>query len=351
MTFNLKSVKAQCMPRQARIDTPGALHHIIIRGIERRNIFKDSQDYRNFLDRLKSILTDTGTPCFAWALMPNHVHLLLRTGVVSLSTVMRRLLTGYAQQFNRRHKRHGQLFQNRFKSILCEEDPYLLELVRYIHLNPIRATIVKDLKTLLTYPLCGHGVIMGRLTYEWQEVDYILKMFGDKISVARRAYADFVAKGAALGRRPELVGGGLIRSVGGWSTIKALRSNSPRVMGAERILGSSDFVEAVLKRADEAYETRTFAIAKGIDLDYVLSTVSDYFGIERESIKGTGKRPMLSLARAIVCLLAVDKLKISGREVARRLGLTPSAVSKALVRAKYNTQSEAIWKEIIESQS
>jgi putative transposase len=192
---------------------------------------------------------------------------------------------------------------------------------------------------------------MGKLTYEWQAVDYILKMFGYKISLARRAYADFVAKGVALGRRPGLVGGGLIRSVGGWSAIKALRSKSSRVMGDERILGSSDFVEAVLKYADEAYETRTFAIAKGVDLNYILSTVSDYFGIEREYIKGTGKQPKVSLARAIVCLLAVDKLKLSSREVARRLGLTPSAVSKALVRAKYDTQSEAIWKEIMKSQS
>ena len=96
--------------------------------------------------------------------MTNHAHILLRTGYVPLSTVMRRLLTGYAQQFNRRHRRHGQLFQNRFKSILCEEEPYLLELVRYIHLNPLRAGIVKDLKALKTYPhSSGHGVIMGKL--------------------------------------------------------------------------------------------------------------------------------------------------------------------------------------------
>ena len=98
------------MPRKARIDAPGALHHIIIRGIERKVIFKDSQDYSNFLNRLKNVLTETKTPCFAWALMTNHAHILLRTGYVPLSTVMRRLLTGYAQQFNRRHRRHGQLF-------------------------------------------------------------------------------------------------------------------------------------------------------------------------------------------------------------------------------------------------
>ena len=118
------------MPRQARIDAPGALHHIIIRGIEKRSIFRDDQDRDNFLERLGRILSETSTPCYAWALMHNHIHLLLRTGRAPIATVMRRLLTGYAQQFNRRHNRHGQLFQNRYKSILCEEDPFLLELVQ-----------------------------------------------------------------------------------------------------------------------------------------------------------------------------------------------------------------------------
>jgi len=130
------------MPRKARIDAPGALHHIIVRGIERRKIFYDDNDRDNFLNRLGVILIESQTPCFAWALIPNRLHLLLRTGVAPIATVMRRLLTGYAVSFNRRHRRHGQLFQNRYKSILCQEDPYLIELVRYIHLNPLRAGLV-----------------------------------------------------------------------------------------------------------------------------------------------------------------------------------------------------------------
>jgi REP element-mobilizing transposase RayT len=116
------------MPRQARIDAPGALHHIIVRGIERRKIFYDNFDRDNFLERLGTVLAESSTPCFAWALIPNHLHLLLRTGFAPIATVMRRLLTGYAVTFNRRHRRHGQLFQNRYKSILCQEDLYLLEL-------------------------------------------------------------------------------------------------------------------------------------------------------------------------------------------------------------------------------
>ena len=113
------------------------------------------------MDRLGKVLSETGTKCFAWALIPNHFHLLLRTGACPLSTVMRRLLTGYAMNFNRRYRRSGQLFQNRYKSILCQEDTYLLELVRYIHLNPIRAGMVADIKALNKDPFCGHAVIVG----------------------------------------------------------------------------------------------------------------------------------------------------------------------------------------------
>ena len=136
------------MPRQARIDAPTALHHVIIRGIERSEIFSDDEDRKNFLKRLALVLTETETPCYAWVLMSNHAHFLLRTGMAPLAGVMKRVLTGYAQQYNRRHERVGHLFQNRYKSILCEEDAYCLELVRYIHLNPVRAGIVKTLEQL-----------------------------------------------------------------------------------------------------------------------------------------------------------------------------------------------------------
>ncbi|UCE53201.1 MAG: transposase [Desulfobacterales bacterium] len=110
------------MPCKARIDAPGALNHIIIHGIERKAIFKDNADRANFLERLGRIVSETNTGCYAWVLMTNHVHLLLKTGVTPIATVMRRLLIGYAVSFNRRHQRHGQLFQNRYKFFLCEED-------------------------------------------------------------------------------------------------------------------------------------------------------------------------------------------------------------------------------------
>src|SRR5208337_3218193 len=165
------------MPRKTRIDASGAVHHVIFRGIERSSIFRDSKDYENFISRLSLLLNETSTACYAWTLMKNHVHLLLRTGSVSLSSLMRRLLTGYAQQFNRRHNRSGHVFQNRYKSFLCEEDRYLLELVRYIHLNPIRAGAANGMAQLEKLPWCGHGVIMGRAKREWQDSHSVVSLF------------------------------------------------------------------------------------------------------------------------------------------------------------------------------
>jgi REP element-mobilizing transposase RayT len=106
---------------------------VIARGLERKAIFRDDLDRQDLVDRLEDLTTTTGTEIFAWAILPNHFHLFVRTASAPLSDFMRSLNTGYAVRFNRRHRRFGYLFQNRFKSFLVEEEPYLLELVRYIH--------------------------------------------------------------------------------------------------------------------------------------------------------------------------------------------------------------------------
>lgn len=124
------------MPRGPRLDAPGTLHHVIVRGIEGRRIVDDDQDRERLLTRLGGLAQETHTTLYAWALMENHAHLLVRSGPGGLPGFMRRLLTGHASHYNRPHRRHGYLFQNRYKSIVCEEDPYFKELVRYIHLNP-----------------------------------------------------------------------------------------------------------------------------------------------------------------------------------------------------------------------
>jgi putative transposase len=162
------------MPRHARLDAPGAPHHIMLRGINKGDLFLDDLDRKKFLNRLGHVIEATPCTVYAFALMNNHVHLLLRSGAIGVSAVMRKLLTWYALYFNRRHGRTGHLFQNRYKSILCEEEPYFLELVRFIHLNPVRAGMVADLEGLDAYPWTGHHGIVGKSAPPWENKGDIL---------------------------------------------------------------------------------------------------------------------------------------------------------------------------------
>ena len=147
------------MPRLARLDAPGVLHHVMGRGIERRKIFWNDKDRNDFIDRLAGVVEQGGMDIYAWTLIPNHFHLLCKTKNWPLSTSMRRILTGYVVNFNKRHKRRGHLFQNRYKSIVCQEDSYLKELVRYIHLNLLRSGIVKDMRELNHSSWSGHSAL------------------------------------------------------------------------------------------------------------------------------------------------------------------------------------------------
>ena len=338
------------MPRQARIDAPGALQHIIIRGIERKAIFKNGGDRDDFLVRLDTLLIETATPCFAWALMTNHVHLLFRTGKVPLSTLMRRLLTGYAVSFNRRHRRHGQLFQNRYKSILCQEDPYLLELTRYIHLNPLRARMVSDLRSLDRYPYAGHCVLMGKKQHKWQDVDYILKLFGSQRKTAQKRYRLFVEKGIAQGRRPELTGGGLIRSVGGWKIAKMVLKGQQRLKGDDRILGDSDFVSHVLSECEEQYERKYRLQASGLDVWQLAQQVARVFNVEAQQVLSAVRYPEIVQARSVLCFWAVRELGITATELARKMGLTQPAVSISVKRGEQIVKQKGLDIESIGTQ-
>jgi len=322
------------MPRKARIDAPGAVQHIIIRGIERKKIFRNDADRSNFLARLSTIVSETQTACYGWALIPNHVHLLLRTGTTPIATVMRRLLTGYAVSFNLKYQRHGQLFQNRYKSILCQENRYLKELVRYIHLNPLRANLASDLKTLDRYRWCGHSAIMGKTACDWQNIEYVLKLFGNKISSARRNYRMFVSKGIAEGRRSDLTGGGLIRSLGGWQQVKALRRIGIRFKCDERILGDSEFVEQVLKEAEDRLERRYALQAKGYDFEQVIERVAQVLNINVSDVLKRSKDPQTVKARSLLCFWANREIGITTVEISHRLKFSQPAVSRASMRGE-----------------
>ena len=322
------------MPRKSRIDATGALHHIMARGIGRESIFRNDPDRDQFLERLSRILQETKTICYAWALIPNHFHLLLRTGPMPISTVMRRLLTGYALWYNRKYRRHGHVFQNRFKSILCQEDTYLLELVRYIHLNPIRARLVENVDELGRYAYCGHSVLMGKVKRPWQETQWVLGMFGRHVRSTRRAYRAFVEKGLAQGKREDLRGGGLLRSAGGWEGVKALREEKIYQKNDERILGDGDFVNRVLASAEEAMEKRYALRSRGMDLAGVAARVSELMGLNPKEVWAAGKYRRIVEARSLLCYWAVRELGISMSSLSKKLGISIPSVSDSVIRGQ-----------------
>ena len=320
------------MPRQARLDAPGMLHHVIVRGIKEHRIVDDLWDRGNFVSRLGQVASDTGTRIYAWALMTNHAHILLRSGQHGLSRFMRRLLTGYAITYNLRHKRRGHLFQDRYKSIVCDEDTYFRELVRYIHLNPLRAKVVKNMSDLDKYRWCGHSVLMGKLKHEWQDRDYVLSWFGQKEDEAIRAYREYVERGVDEGRDPELVGGGLVRSLGGWSQVLSLRRENKRVLADERILGTGDFVRKVVSEADERIKYQLGANERRKKAKQLIEHKCKQQDINLRELRMGSRRGRIARVRMEIAYQLVEKYGFPLAEVARELGVTTSAISKAISR-------------------
>ncbi len=319
------------MPRQPRLDAPGALHHVMGRGIERTNVFRDDGDRTDFVNRLAALARAGNLVVYAWALMPNHFHLLVRTGQWPLFRSMRRLLTGYVVNFNRRHKRYGHLFQNRYKSIVCDEDPYLLELTRYIHLNPVRGGLLHRLSALRRYPWTGHAAILGRVDRDWQDTATVLAYFGRGQRRAVQRYEAFVREGIAQGRRPELVGGGLLRSQGGWAQVLSLRRKGSPVAADARILGSGAFVERLLAEAARRDKETLRLARKVVDLAALEGQLRRKAGWAAGELRSGGRRKDVVRARRVFCQVAVRGMGYSGAEVARFLGVTTSSVNRLAV--------------------
>jgi hypothetical protein len=279
---------------------------------------------------------------YAWVLLPNHFHLLLRTGNLPLARAMRSLLTGYAGTFNRRHRRSGHLFQNRYKSVVVDEERYFLELIRYLHLNPLRAGVVADLRQLNSYSYSGHVALMGTHARAWQETGSVLQRFGARTGRARARYRTFVAEGVGHGRCPELMGGGLIRSAGGWTAVRELRRGRERYAGDERILGGSEFVEEVLREVEKEEAQRATALQRGPDLPTLIRKVARTAGVVQEALVGGSRRRDISRARDGLAYLWVEVLGRSGRQLAQHLGVRPESVYKGARRGR---EEHAIWRD------
>ena len=329
------------MPRQARLDAPGTLHHVMVRGIERCPIFREETDRGEFVDRLADLREQGALTVYAWALLPNHAHLLVQTGQQPLAAGMRKLLTGYVVNFNRRHRRVGHLFQNRYKSIVVEAEPYLLELVRYLHLNPIRARVVPTLRALDRYPWTGHSALLGSVPRAWQDTVTILRQFGPTPARARRAYRGFIAAGIPQGHRPEFGGGGLVRSAGGWAQVQALRRQGDPTTADARILGSGDFVAQLLTDAEDQTRHTLRVSRPGPDLATLVRRIAVQAGVSDADLRSGRRTQPVNEARRRLCQLAVRHYRYSGAAVARLLGVTTSAVNRAAWAAPGPGEEEA----------
>ena len=194
--------------------------------------------------------------------------------------------------------------------------------------------LVKDLKGLEQYRYSGHSALMGKKKNDWQDVDYVLRYFGSNVRVSRRRYREYVEKGIEIGRRPGLVGGGLIRSVGGWKKAKALAEEGVRLKGDERILGDTDFVLEVLKSSEEQFERKHRLESQGFDLSKLSKRVAELLEVDPESIYSPGKYRQNVKARSLFCYWAVRELGMTATSLARALGLTQPAVSISVKRGQ-----------------
>jgi REP-associated tyrosine transposase len=321
------------MPRGPRLDYPGALHHVICRGIERRAIFRSDGDRRAFLDRLAALVQQANAGLYAWAFMPNHAHVLVRTGTVPLSQLAQRWLGSYATTFNLVHRRAGHLFQGRFKNVLVEEDPYFLELVRYIHLNPVRSRLPVTIDTLDTYPWTGHAVLLGKTRLAAQDSSFVLGRFAADLRRARIAYRNFVREGVSGGSLPDLEGGGLRRSSRGWELVANLKRGRELWEFDERVLGSSEFVRETLERIGDGGAPRP-RVDPICVLEPLCERVACRFSIAPAELCSASKRQEVLDARAILSYLAVRHHGLSFSAVARHLNVARQSIARGLVRAQ-----------------
>lgn len=265
--------------------------------------------------------------------MPNHLHLLLRAGPEGISHLMQRLGTGYASYFNRKHGRVGHLFQNRFKSIVIEQEPYFLTAVRYVHLNPVKAGLVAGVEALAEYPWAGHGALMGRSEVPFQDIDTVLALLGTTRSADRGRIRRWMESG--LGGEPD-------RDRLFWADDVANGSSrlGPSDQGAgndsgdPRILGSPRFADSVLKRADMIMERRMQLRLEGWTLDRLITWVCRQIGASELEVREGRRTAAGSMARAAICHLARWDLGIEAVAIAGRVGVTPTAVAHALGRGR-----------------
>lgn len=288
------------MARKPRIHIPSAFYHVMLRGNAGDDIFFSNEERRHFCSLLQDGVTRFSYRIHAFCLMDNHVHLVIQVGNTSLSTIMQNLTSRYTRWFNSRHKRIGHLFQGRFKAIMVDEESYLLELVRYVHLNPVRAGMVNQLDE---HHWNSNMAYAGDMTCSWLYTDEVLSMFSSNHDTARANFAQFMDEGESVSHRPEFHGGEI----------------------DARILGDDRFAERVLCD-DRANNNNACSLTKAIEI------VSQHYGVSASALSERGRLRNLSEARAVIAWLLRNHGKESLSEVARYFNRDISTMSSAVRR-------------------
>jgi Transposase and inactivated derivatives len=294
------------MPRKPRVEVEGGLYHVIARGNNRQMIFHSDDDHKKFLSLLSVQKAKLGFFLYAYCLMSNHFHLLIERQSEPIGRIMQRVLTGYSQYYNRKYRKAGHVFQGRHKSILCQSDRYLGELVRYIHLNPVRAKMVRKAER---YRWSSHRTYLGTEPGTLVDVDPVLRLFGARKKKARENFAGHVAAGARLGHNDEF-----------YST------------GEEGILGSEEFIDATIHRLGETngkIGRRTETTVPEFNADVLVAIIERLLDIRRESFYGSGKSRHSTVAKELL-ILTGRQAGANVRTLSQLVGLDPSTTSRRL---------------------
>jgi REP-associated tyrosine transposase len=288
------------MARKPRIEVEGGLYHLITRGNNRRRVFGDEDDYQKMLKLIGDTKRKLPFYLYAYCLMPNHIHLLVERQQEAISRIMQRVLTSYSRYYNRKNARVGHLFQKRYKAILCQSDPYLAELIRYIHLNPVRAKIVSD---PAAFRYSSHRAYLGMDEPWLVDVDPVLRYFGATKKLARIRFEMFVNAGSKLGRREDLYGG-----------------------EERRILGAEEFVEAMKSRVGEVGKA---SVKKGTvrDLERLVRAIEEATRLKREEICSRSKLREVVIAKEAMIIVG-HEVGGSSADLARLIGVDNSVVSR-----------------------
>jgi REP element-mobilizing transposase RayT len=284
----------------------------MIRGIESRSIFLGDHDRIDFLERLDALIPELGFRCFGWVLMPNHVHLAVQSGSIRISRLMARLNTGYARTFNLRHRRQGYLFQNRFRSRIIESHADLLSVIAYICRNPLKAGIVSSIDELSDWPWSGFSALARtRGARPFEAVSATLAMFGEPPALARCKLSQLIAE---------------------VDTEFAESSGADPPSASHGASSAGD--QALDQRIDNPTSSRPARETSDAQLQELIESVCDQLRVNLSDLRSHRRSNPVARARAIIAYLAVVERHIPGQQVAKALGVSPSAISHALTRGQ-----------------